>query len=862
MSVGRPQIEKMPAEIVPGSGLLDPGYAGLPGAWDELRDGEGHLRLHWRRYMGCVERLGLRELDHRREQATRHIRENGVTYNVYTDPRGTDRPWELDPVPFLVGPSEWSNLEAALVQRCTLLNLILADLYGEQKLLAGGLLPPELVFGSQKYLRPCRGVPVPANRYLHLYAADLARSPDGQWWVIADRTEAPSGTGYALENRLILSRIFPNVFAECQVQRLAGFFRSLQSQMSSLAPRHGENPHIVLLTPGPYNETYFEHAYLARYLGFSLVEGGDLTVRDNGVFLKTLGGLHPVDVILRRVDDAFCDPLELRGDSSLGIPGLIQALRRGHVAVANAIGSGVIETSAIMAFLPSLCQHLLGEELRMPSVATWWCGQEPALTYVLEHLDDLVIKPSFPGSSRAPVFGDQLSSREKAGLADRIRARPGDFVGQERVRLSSVPAWSTTGLQPRPMVLRTYVTAASEGYIAMPGGLTRMSADAGTPVVSMQSGGGSKDTWVLSDKPVEATTLLRVDGRPIKPGRGLIDLPSRVADNLFWLGRYVERAENTARLARTALEALTSGTEQGGAPEMTPLLRAMAVMGHLESAAIAGPDRPPSFDDLERALVELLMDEAQPKSLAFILSRTRSLSRMVRDRLSSDTWRILNRLDRHLHGAGGTPVTHTGEALSVLDGLIINLAAFSGVSMENMSRGQGWRLLDMGRRIERAQHLVDLLGATLVSPVKEEAPLLEGLLRIADSFITYRARYLSRVQTSDLLELLLIDETYPRAVGFQLAALSEHVQHMPREDGRGQLSGEQKIMVAALSAVRLADPESLSRVYEVGNRTALHALLSDLRHHLPALANSITRRYLSHVESPRQLASSRGSGEP
>src|SRR5882724_10182404 len=371
------------------------GYPALPGIYDEMALGQNELRPHWKNFAASLDRLGRNEIAVRWENARRIIREHGVTYNVYGDPQGMDRPWELDIVPLLIPPEEWRRIEPGLTQRAKLFNLILADLYGPQRLLREGLLPPPLVFGNPAFLRPCHGIRPPQDIYLHLHAADLARAPDGQWWVLADSMQAPSGTGYALENRIVLSRILPDEFRDCQVQRLASFFRIQRDTLRNLAPHNRDNPSVVLLTPGPYNETYFEHDYLARYLGFTLVEGGDLTVRDSKVFIKTLEGLRPVDVILRRVDDSFCDPLELRGDSFLGVAGLLEAVRAGNVTVANALGSGLVETPAFLAFLPSLCRHLLGEELKLPSVATWWCGQPKEQQYVIDHLDEIVVKSAF-----------------------------------------------------------------------------------------------------------------------------------------------------------------------------------------------------------------------------------------------------------------------------------------------------------------------------------------------------------------------------------------------------------------------------------------------------------------------------------
>ena len=497
------------------------------GAYDELSADGVTPRPHWRHLMDSLREIGPEELGSRWSRAERRIRENGITYNMYTDPQGANRPWQIDILPLLISANEWRYIEQGIIQRAQLLNLILEDLYGPQELIADGHFPAALLYANPAFLRPLVGVPVPAQSYLHMLAVDLARSPDGQWWVLADRTQAPSGSGYALENRTIVSDVLPDLFRTSNVLRLAPFFRAQRDALIDLAG--GGNPRIVLLTPGPHNETYFEHSYIARYLGFTLVEGADLTVRDRSVYLKTVDGLEKVDVILRRVDDSFCDPLELRSDSLLGVPGLVDAIVAGNVKVANALGSGVIETAAVMPFLPGLSRHLLGEDLKLPSVATWWCGQTPALDWVLNHLDSVVVKPAFPARGMEPVFGAEIPQSEKAKFAAELRRRPYEYVAQEQIALSTAPVWENGHLISRSVVLRAYVLNTGNGWIAIPGGLVRV-AEAEGPVVSMQRGGHSKDAWVLWDGPVDTFSMLRPQeraggaaargGRSAEPGRG------------------------------------------------------------------------------------------------------------------------------------------------------------------------------------------------------------------------------------------------------------------------------------------------------------------------------------------------------
>jgi uncharacterized circularly permuted ATP-grasp superfamily protein/uncharacterized alpha-E superfamily protein len=812
-------------------------YRPSHGAYDESAGGPGVTRPHWQSFVHSFQRLGRDELAVRWENGRRIIHEHGVSYNVYGDPQGKDRPWELDMVPLLIPPDEWRGIEAGLAQRARLFNLILADLYGPQRLLREGFLPPALVFGNPAFLRPCHGIRAPLEIYLHLHAADLARSPDGKWWVLADRTQAPSGTGYALENRIVLSRILPDQFRDCRVQRLASFFGVERDVLRSLAPRHCDNPNVVLLTPGPHNETSFEHAYLARYLGFTLVEGGDLTVRDRRVFVKTLEGIQPVHVIWRRVDDTFCDPLELRSDSILGVPGLVEAVRAGNVAIANALGSGLIESAAILAFLPTLCRRLLGEELKLPSVATWWCGQAKEQQYVLEHLDQIVVKSAFGPHLRKPIFGDRLGAQERMDLVAAIRARPFEFVGQEQVDLSTAPVWANSKLEPRRIAVRAYTAATGDSFTVMPGGLTRTSTAAGDPVVSMQSGGGSKDTWVLSNGPVVPVSLLTPAGLPVSVPRVATELPSRVADNLFWLGRYVERLEGTLRLLRCILARLADESGSDSSPELAALAQLLVVLD-LVPQRLAG--RVP-LKELEKEILQLIYNPQRAGSVRELVVRIRHISSIVRDRFSADTWRILNQLQIGSHTRpGGIPLAN---ALSLLNTLIVDLGAFSGMEMENMTRGHGWRFLDFGRRLERGANLVGVIRAML-SLESDMTAALEPLLEIADSSMTYRRRYFAEAQLPSVLDLLVADQGNPRSLAFQLNALTDHAANLPRDPDTPALFAEQRIqtLIAVLHEV---DLKSLAQACEHGDAKVLAKWIEQFRVGLSALSDELTLFYFS-----------------
>jgi uncharacterized circularly permuted ATP-grasp superfamily protein/uncharacterized alpha-E superfamily protein len=787
-------------------------------------------RPHWSSFIESLQNIGSEELAHRWEHAERRIRENGVTYNIYKDPMGANRPLAIDPIPLLISSEEWRFLEAGIIQRAQLLSLLLEDIYGERRLIANGDIPAALLYANPAFLRPLSGIPVPKHSHLHLLGIDLARSPDGRWWVLAHRTQSPSGTGYALENRTIVSDVLPDTFRAANVRRLASFFRAQRDALLGLAK--SDHPRVVLLTPGPYNETYFEHAYLARYLGFTLVEGADLTVRDRRIFLKTVEGLQPVDVILRRVDDSFCDPLELRGDSFLGVAGLVDAISAGNVAVANALGSGVIETAAMMAFLPGLSTKLLGEPLKLPSVATWWCGQESELNWVLDHLDQVVVKPAFPLRRMEPIFGADLAHAEKQKITSLLRERPYEFVAQEQVALSTAPVWDHGRLYSRSLVLRTYVLNTGSGWVAMPGGLVRVAGEDGQ-VVSMQRGGRGKDAWVLWDGPIDTFSMLRPRNQPVELQRHPPDLPSRAADNLFWLGRYAERAESIARLLRC----LMTRVRRSNPSELACLIRLHSCFDSHHSTL--PKDRPATARELEDELVSLMSSSERPDSLASTLAEVQRVGGNLRERLSADMSRLVVAL---AESGQVEPYMLFGEYSAVLSGCLELLSAFSGMERENITRGAGWLFLSLGRRLERSMYLVRQLREVTAGIEEESWPVLEYLLEVEDSSMTYRSRYFTTLQPLAVLEVLMADETNPRALSFQISHLADLYRKLPRHAPDDQTAIERAL--AELRSLRL---EKLG--FSRQDRAQIDRSLAFVQNLLPFWADNVSLTYFNHART-------------
>jgi len=811
-------------------------------AYDELSADGVTPRPHWARIMKSFRAIGPEELGRRWERAERRIRENGITYNIYSDPLGANRPWKIDIIPFLIPAEEWRFLEAGIVQRARLLSRILEDLYGSQELLANGHFPAALLFANPAFLRPLVGVRVPAHSYLHMLAVDLARSPDGQWWVLSDRTQAPSGSGYALENRTIVSDVLPDIFRKSNVLRLAPFFRAQRDALAALSQR--SNPRIVLLTPGPHNETYFEHSYIARYLGFTLVAGADLTVRDRSVYLKTVDGLEQVDVILRRVDDSFCDPLELRSDSLLGVPGLVDAIIAGNVIVANALGSGLIETSAIMPFLPGLSKHLFGEKLKLPSVATWWCGQPYAMDWVLNHLDSVVVKPAFPSRGAEPVFGAELDQAEKRKFAEKLRTNPHEYVAQEQVALSNAPVWDNGHLHSRNVVLRAYVLNTGKGWTAIPGGLVRVAETEGS-VVSMQRGGHSKDAWVLWDSPVDKFSLLHPRNAPVLLRRELPGVPSSVADNVFWLGRYVERAEHTARIVRC----MTTRVRRANEAELACLLRLHSCLESRHSKLPKAKSKRPTSLEFEQELISIVTDPKRTESLASTLAEVSRIGGTVRERLSADMTTLIGQLRDTAEVGRDTQFLEYPAMLTLWLEL---LSAFSGMERENINRGMGWLFLSMGRRLERAIYLTRQLREITKPLAEQDWPLLECLLEVGDSSMAYRSRYYTTLQPLAVLDVLMADETNPRSLHFQLAHLADIYQRLPRH-----LPNDLQAMRDALALLRGFDLRKLKYPLPGASRAAngtdglarLERFLRGLERLLPSWSNNLSSRYFSHART-------------
>ena len=774
------------------------GYRPLPGVADELVDAAGNVRPVWRPFIDYLSKMKPEELARRIDQGDQYLRDAGVFFRQYGE-ESTERAWPLSHLPVMIHESEWKTISDGLIQRAGLLELIAADLYGEQRLVTEGHLPASLIGMSPEWLRPLVGVRPRSGQFLQFMAFEIGRGPDGQWWVLGDRVQAPSGAGFALENRVATTRVFPDYYAEHNVQRLAGFFRAFRDTMNDL--RGDTESRVGILTPGLLNDTYFEHAYIARYLGFMLLEGEDLTVRNGQLMVRTIAGLEPVSVLWRRIDASYSDPLELNEQSRLGVPGIVDTIRRGNLAMVNALGSGILEMRALLAFMPKLARALLDEPLKLPNIATWWCGQESERAHVRAHADRMMIGEALStrmlfDSEDKTSLGATLQA-QKVGVSDMLDARGPMLVGQEAVTLSTAPVLSDGLLAPRPMSLRVFLARTPRGWRVMPGGYARIGKSQDATAIAMQRGGSVADVWVVSDQPVRNETMLPSQAAPYRRLHQSA-LPSRAADNLFWMGRYVERAEGLIRLLRAWHVRL-------------------AESGHADTPLLKHATEYPGFFGADPA-------RKVTKDLRTAIAAATSSASQVRDRFSMDGWTALNELaeSARLELANIAPGYATARSLGLL---LRQITGFSGLVHDNMYRFEGWRFLSLGRSLERAGMLAGMLAWFADDAAPEGA--FDFAVEVGDSVLTHRRLYAVASSRATVVDLLGCDADNPRSIHYQLSELREHVAVLPGAREQGQMSQLSRAIMKLHADVAVKTPESLDTDALVAIRGEL-GLVSDL----------------------------------
>ena len=830
--------------------------------YDEMFTAQNGIKPYWKKLLQEFDKLDANGLMARQKDIDWLLSENGVTYNVYNDPQGMHRPWNLNVVPFLLCQSEWQTVEAGLKQRAELLNLVLKDIYGERNLIKDGILPHEVIYGHRGFLRQCSGIEQVTDKFLSVYAADLARGNDGRLWVVNDRAEAPSGMGYALENRSTTSRILPDVYGKMNVRRLSGFFQELNQMLVDASPLKKENPTIVVLTPGSHNETYFEHAYLSSFLGYPLVQGNDLVVRDGFLWMKSLQGLKQIDVVLRRVDDAFTDPLELREDSHLGVAGLLDVIRRKNVSVINPIGSGVIENPGLIPFMPTIAKYFLKEELLLPQIASWWCGQNREKNYVLENLPQLVVKGIDRTNRESIHFGEFMAPNELANLRAKIEAAPYRYVAQEKISFSTAPNFFNGSVESRNLVARAFCIASkNKGYSVMPGGLVRVAPDVKTIRVSNQRGGTSKDFWVLEDNPIGKTKHQYWQSKSSVSMSGLNDLPSLTAENLYWAGRYVGRTLINARFIRMVMRQMALVQNRNEKPDSEKLKVLFKAVTHLTGTypgfVEKTEDGKLAMENPLEEMLSVILDKERPGSLAHTIAMFSNSYYAIRNLWSADMWRVFENIQKLWHAFEKSEDRSINRILKVLNQVITRLIAFMGLIEESIMVQQGLLLYFIGLQLEQSMLTITNCRSLLTIKYDQqiEYELLEYLLTSHESLNIYRYSYRSHIQLEHVLDLVLLDLDYPRSLTFMMNRIRKDIARLPHSKKDNHLSKYEKLVFDAFSKLRLAESFNLIKTKSESDfvRQDLETLLEQLSELLYQTSQSISNTYFNHTDKQNQL---------
>ncbi len=817
------------------NGLLDAGvtaerwlrdYCARAPAGDMLCDAIGDDRTAWATAFEELATLSGETLAPARERAQRHAEDIGTVYRVAGE--SEERRWPLSPVPLLIGKAEWQGIADGVAERAELFETIIADIHGPQRLVAEGVLPAMLVTGSPLFLRPMVGLVPPGGHQLHFVAMDLARDPGGGWRVLADHVRMPVGAGYALENRLAMGRTLGALPARLNVERHAPFFAGVRAGIAAACRR--AEPRIGLLTPGKLNPSYAEQAHLARYLGFLLVEGADLAVRDDQVYVRTIAGLKRIDALWRRLDPRLIDPLAFDSTSTIGVPGLVDAMAAGNVVIANAPGVGVLEAPAFAAFLPRVARHLLGREPALRCVRTWWCGDPAERAQVLADLDQLVVGPAFVpgvlGLDGGPVLGASLDAAQRERLAAAMALRPQDYIGQEVAQLSTMPTGCGDALEPRPFSLRVFAARDGQGkWQVLPGGFVRIGDQPDARAAVMGEGSWSADVIVHGPDPVAPVSLLQpTDSVELRRNPGT--LPSRVADNLFWLGRYLERGEALLGVIRVLFgHSISADTGAALAPETVE--RLVTIIADTGAALRPPSHRRRDLVDFARTAMEAADGWASVRAVNRLAANIGAVSR---DRLSADMVRLLDAP----HPVSGTLLDRAGT-------LQRRYAALAGLSAEHMGRTDAWRFHDLGRRIERA--LAGTRTLLAVDLRRASAEDLSTLLDLADSQISYRQRYLIGFARVPVIDLIALDPGNPRGLAFQVETIVGHLAKLPVLNDAGIAEPQQRIAARLTAGIAMASAERIDRGWVL-----------EINQQLQKLSDAIATRYFLQGAQPLREA--------
>ncbi|MDD2382848.1 MAG: circularly permuted type 2 ATP-grasp protein [Sulfurospirillaceae bacterium] len=817
-------------------------------SFDEMFDENKNLREHWRGIYESIQNKGLEELGSRQAEIDWHLEENGVTYNIYNNPEGNgNRPWRLDPIPFVITGDEWKEVKKGIKQRATLLNLIFRDLYGEQKLIRDNIIPAEVIYGHKGFCSEVYNFGFKDNFNLYFYAVDMARGPDGKLWVISDRTQAPSGLGYSVENRLTLNNIAKELYPAIEVKKLSLFVEEFKTLLHKLSD--GDISKVAVLTPGPHNETYFEHSYLSSFLETNLVQGDDLLCKNGALWLKSLSGLKPINTLVRRVDDKFCDPLELRNDSKLGVPGMVDAMRQDNLIMVNPIGSAILENIGLNPFMENIAQYFLNEELILPQIATWWCGQPSELAYVLENLSTLIVKKIDRTESVKTYLCRNLSFEALAELRETIIKSPNFYAAQEEISFSTIPNYTSEKIEPRNAVIRAYSLKRDENYTVMNGGLVRVSASKDSLLVSSQRGGTSKDLWILgTDKRNDNANIFK--NAPYVE-TSLRHMSTLKAENLFWLGRYLARSITTSRFLRYLLKnmANTYRYEEMETNDSQRMLQnalthlTMTYPGFLDETMQEKLHLNPMNE-----ILSVIRDRYKTGSLTYTIGMLANANVAVKNLLAVESAKIFDKLQKEWFIFVRKQNNSKRAVLSELDKVLIYFTAYKELVDESMYKEQGLTLFEIGYTIENALLFISKARSMLCFKLDKSVAydLLEGILSSSESFNAYRTQYKSALQLENVIEFLVFNPQFPKSLSYITNKLLGEFKTLPKS--KPYLTAHEAPMFKAYSLLKLTKLSDVMELEDEQSYTKLDTMLSTLSDLFAECSTELCKTYFSHYD--------------
>jgi uncharacterized circularly permuted ATP-grasp superfamily protein/uncharacterized alpha-E superfamily protein len=818
--------------------------------FDEFRDQTGDAKAAWTQFANRIHELGREGLENSWKRGETMLRENGIAYNLLVGGPETERRWNLDPLPFLIYQDEWEHLAKGVVQRAQLLNRVLHDCYGPQTLLTSGILPAPLLFSQPNFNRSLCDIPKPNKPLLSLYAVDVARGPDGSWKVIADRTESPNGIGFALENRIVITNVFSETSKRLNIIRLASFFQNFNATLRSLTSSAIDSPKVVMLSPGAGDRAFFEDAFLARYLGITLAIGSELTVRNDRLFLKTVRGLQRVHVLIRRVCENDIDPLETPSSSHLGVPGLMQAMRAGNVVVVNPPGTGIVEAPALLPYLPAMARHFLGQDLLLPSIETEWNHSVGTSSSLLDS-GNAVVKSAFTRNLFTPTLTRHLTKDQLGALRQEIWNNPAAYVIQREMPFSTAPVWTGDSIEARPVAIRLFLFADGDTYKVLPGGLVRAASQADTlPGLSLRENTSSKDLWVIGsvDRAPQLQTTNLPAGIAIRRNSGT--LSSQAADNMLWLGRYSERAEFATRTLLEIVQIATEEQESSELAEIPPLLATLSKLDYIDSTKLDRfTNSPAGRKLLLEELSAIFFKSASPRptnldSVPNNIRRLRDLASISRDRLSNETWRIIQSLDQRVSMPAPRRLVAFREPMQEV---ILLQSAFNGTCRENITRSESWRFLNIGRRLERCSWLLTMVEEILRLYPSPPSAVLDSALSIIDCTMTYRFRYQGAPQPLPALDLILFDPVNPRGLVYQLADLQQSFAELPAPENDRVLRAPHRTILKAINFLQTEILNTDDVFSEAMKLKELQQFISNLRAELPSIYEQLSWEFFTHA---------------